>query len=54
MKPKLKPSGTEHLKLKCDDPPSSLASNFNLRRYIAARNNYIRMFPIDTWWGGAG
>ena len=34
MKPMLKPPGTKHLKLKCDILLSSLAFNFNLRRYI--------------------
>jgi len=33
MKFILKPPGPERLKLKCDDPLSHLASNFNLRRY---------------------
>ena len=35
MKPHLKPLGNERLKLRCDDPLSSLAFNFNLRRYNA-------------------
>jgi hypothetical protein len=37
MKSKLKPSGTERLKLKCDDPLSTFAFSFNLRRYSSAR-----------------
>jgi len=32
----LKPPGTEHLKLKCDDPFSNFASNFNLCHCIKA------------------
>jgi len=34
IKPKLKPPGTKHLKLKCDELLSSFAFRFNLRRYI--------------------
>ena len=34
IKPKLKPPGTERLKLQCDDPLLHFAFNFNLRRYI--------------------
>jgi hypothetical protein len=34
MKPKLKPPGTKHLKLKCDKPPLTFAFKFNLRCYI--------------------
>jgi hypothetical protein len=37
MKPKLKPPGTEHLKLRCDEALSNLAFNFNLRRYSMVR-----------------
>jgi len=33
MKPKLTPSGTKHLKLRCDMLLSDSASKFNLRRY---------------------
>ena len=33
MKPKLKPPGTERLKLKCDTLLSTSAVKFNLRRY---------------------
>jgi hypothetical protein len=29
----LKPAGTKHLKLKCDESLSSFAFKFNLRRY---------------------
>jgi len=36
MKPKLKPPGTESLKLKCDDLLSNFAFKFNMRRYIKA------------------
>jgi hypothetical protein len=35
MKPKLKPPGTKRLKLKHENPLSSFAFNFNLRRYRA-------------------
>ena len=34
MKPKLKPPGTERLKLKCDILLSTSAFKFNSRRYI--------------------
>jgi hypothetical protein len=33
MKPKLKPPGTQCLKLKCDISLSTFAFNFSLRRY---------------------
>ena len=33
IKIKLKPPGTKRLKLNCDEPLSSVAFNFNLRRY---------------------
>jgi len=33
MKPTLKPPGTERLKLKYDEAPSTFAFKFNLRRY---------------------
>jgi hypothetical protein len=33
IKPTLKPAGTKRLKLKCDEPLSNFAFNFNLRRY---------------------
>jgi hypothetical protein len=33
MKPTLKAPGTKRLKLKCDEPLSNFAFNFNLRRY---------------------
>ena len=33
IKPMLKPHGTKHLKLKCDELLSSFAFKFNLRRY---------------------
>jgi hypothetical protein len=36
IKPKLKPPGTKHLRLKCDEVLSSFAFNFNLRRYTKA------------------
>jgi hypothetical protein len=32
----LKPPGTKHLKLKCDEPLSNFAFKFNLRRHILA------------------
>jgi len=34
--PKLKPLGSNRLKLKYDDPPSNFAFKFNLRRYNEA------------------
>jgi hypothetical protein len=36
MQPKLKPPGTERLKLKCDILPPTFAFKFNLRRYTTA------------------
>ena len=36
LKPKLKPPGTELLKLKYDEPPSNFAFKLYLRRYIMA------------------
>ena len=33
IKPTLKAPGTKRLKLKCDEPLSNFAFNFNLRRY---------------------
>jgi len=33
MRPMVKPSGTKHLKLKCDILLSTFALKFNLRRY---------------------
>jgi len=36
MKPKLKPPGTKRLKLKSEEPLSTVAFKFNLRRYIMA------------------
>jgi len=36
MGPKLKPPTTKRLKLECDDPLSSVAFSFNLRRHIKA------------------
>ena len=43
MKPKLKPPGTERLKLKCDDPLSIFAFNFNLRRYLKEYRKHRQM-----------
>ena len=33
IKPMLKPPGTKHLKLECDELLSIFAFNFNMRRY---------------------
>jgi hypothetical protein len=44
IKPKLKPPGTQRLKLNCDAPLSNFAFNFNLRRYIEA---YDALFSSD-------
>ena len=41
MKPELKPPGTKRLKLFCDDPLSTFAFEYNLRRY-----NLVTM----EWW----
>ena len=38
IKPMLKPPGTKHSKLKCDEPPSSFAFNSSLRRYSLVRD----------------
>jgi hypothetical protein len=37
IKPKLKPPGTERLKLNCGDALSNVAFKFNLRRYTVVR-----------------
>ena len=55
MKPKLKPPGTERLRLKCDILLSSSAFKSDLRRYISAVVNLrspktadvIRAVPAD-------
>jgi len=39
VKPMLKPPGTKHWKLKCDELLSSFAFKFNLRRYIQVEAN---------------
>jgi hypothetical protein len=36
MRPELTPPGTKRLKAKYDEPLSTFAFNFNLRRYILA------------------
>ena len=38
IKPKLKAPGTKRLQLKCDEPLSSSAFKFNLRRYNVVSN----------------
>ena len=48
MKPKLKPSGTKRLKLKCDILPSTSAFNFNLRRCITAKHGAVLSFADGT------
>jgi len=48
MKSKLKPPGTKHLKLKCDELPSCFAFKFKLRRYTVAKNG--KMTPQDAKW----
>jgi hypothetical protein len=48
MKPKLKPPGTKRLKLNYDEPLSTFAFKFNLRRYIkhvAALSPHLRVEP---------
>ena len=40
IKPTLKAPGTKRLKLKCDEPLSKIAFNFDLRRYIKAVRVY--------------
>jgi hypothetical protein len=51
IKPILKPPGTKHLKVKCDELPSSLAFKFNLRRYNKAIvfSQYTSMIEIVEW-----
>ena len=41
MKPKLKAPGTKRLTLKCDEPLSSFAFKFNLRRYSEASGRLV-------------
>jgi len=36
---KLKPPGTERLKLQCDDPLSNFTFSFNLRRYTVCKTH---------------
>jgi hypothetical protein len=43
IKPKLKPPGTERLKLSGDALLSTSAFKFNLRRYIKDIQNWVRM-----------
>jgi hypothetical protein len=38
MKTRLKPAGTKRLKVQYDEPPSIVAFNVNLRRYIKGRS----------------
>ena len=45
MKPKLKPRGTERLKLEYDEPPSNFAFKFDLRRYIKADHASVLRRP---------
>ena len=40
----LKPPGTKHLKLRCDEPLLNLGFNFNLRRY----NTVVYTLPFIT------
>ena len=44
IKPALKASGTQRLKLRCDEPHSTFDFNFNLRRYTSGRRQ-SRMEP---------
>jgi hypothetical protein len=37
MKPKLKPTGSKHLKLTYDEAPSNFAFKFSLRPYTMAK-----------------
>ena len=49
IKPKLKPPGYERLKLKYDIPLSSLAFDFNLRRYSMGRLRAHPFFQGVDW-----
>ena len=48
MKPKLKPPGTERLKLKCDILLSTSAFKFNLRRYNVALISVVKVYEGDA------
>jgi hypothetical protein len=55
MKPKLKPPGTELLKLGCDGPLSNFAFNFNLRRFTVVISTIAYLVAIAfTWCLSAG
>ncbi len=43
LKPKLKPPGTNRLKLMCDIPVSHSAFKFNLRRYTKAKKRKAKL-----------
>ena len=52
IKPMLKPPGTTHLKLKCDELLSSFAFKFNLRRYTVDRkrvNEFGRAYEAGAY-----
>jgi len=64
MKPTLKAPGSKRLKLWFDEPLSSFAFNFNLRRYIKYPPYYVvkparvgtgfdTMVMAELWWGRA-
>jgi hypothetical protein len=51
IKPALEAPGTKRLKPKCDQPPSTFAFNFNLRRYIvkAFGANEVHAFEAGAY-----
>jgi hypothetical protein len=61
--PSLKCAWFQRLPLKCDEPLSNVAFNFNVRHYNVATGNddfdtfsYLltRRTVCHLWWGGAG
>jgi len=55
IKPTLEALGTKRLKLKRDEPPSNLASKFNLRLYTRVRSGcFWRKTRRRTKWPSAG
>ena len=49
IKPTLKAPGTKRLKLKCDEPLSNVAFNFNLRRYSVVSADRCRLTSLRLW-----
>ena len=53
-KPQLKPPGSKHLKLKCDDLLLSFAFKFNLRRYAMYINSELPGLSLQYQGPGGG